>query len=42
MICRTLALAAALSWLAGCTVETAGPVHHEYNSIDRGQVEYCT
>ncbi len=40
MICRTLALAAALSWLAGCTVETAGPVHHEYNSIDRGQVEY--
>jgi hypothetical protein len=39
MIRRALALAAGMLYLAGCTVETAGPVHHEYNAIDRGQVE---
>jgi hypothetical protein len=39
MIRRSVPLLLGMLCLAGCMVETAGPVHHEYQAIDRDQIE---
>ena len=39
MFRRIAPLLAGLICMSGCVVETAGPVHHEFQSIDRDKVE---